>query len=236
MKKYIFILVALAFMACEKTFFVGGTVTDFRSGDSIEGIEMGLFVLKQSSFSYDDKKWNELELISTAITNSEGFFSVEIESDFSMSGTIFLPLLPTDTLSVNAQYTPRFSEGLQHPLYGTTGEFKLKRSSHILFNLKNFTQEKITVRCGDLGAGTSSLTSSSYFSFKELLTGKTHQFDFYEVVNYNEETRENQEEYLGSCSHFIKTQLPDDLDKVFWEMPRQEIEIDFNTLEKRLFD
>jgi hypothetical protein len=227
MRKYILIIIALAFMACEKTIFVGGTVTDMVSGDSIVGIEMGLYVLKPTSSDYLDKKWSDLELIATAITNSDGFFSVEIDDGFSMSGTIFLPLLPSDTLSVNTQYTPRFSEGLQHPQYGTNGKFKLKRSSHIVFHLVNFTQESIAVYCGDRSAGNPSLTYSPYLSFTELSTGQKFKFDLYEVINSNYDTQ-----YLGSTSKYIKTQLPDDPDKVFWEMPIQEIEIDYNTLEK----
>ena len=79
MKKYIFIIIALALMACEKTIFVGGTVTDYLTGDSIEGIEMGLYRFKPD-FNYDDKKWSDMELIATTITNKEGFFSFEILS------------------------------------------------------------------------------------------------------------------------------------------------------------
>lgn len=228
MKKYIFILLALAFMACEKTFYVGGTVTDMVSGDSIEGIEMGLFEIKTTNFKFTDSKWSDLELIATAITNNDGFFSVELESGFSMQGTIFLPLLPTDTLSVNTQYTPKFSDGLFYPQYGTNGEFKLKRSSHILFNLVNFTQNKIMVRCGDLGVLNPSLTYSTYLSFRKLLTGQVHKFDFYEVVNDDYENMN----YLGSTSRYINTQLPDEPEKVNWEMSTLEIEIDYNTLEK----
>ena len=62
MKKFIFILVALAFMACEKTIFVGGTVTDHQSGDSIEGLDMGLYAASPE-FDYENKKWSDLELI-----------------------------------------------------------------------------------------------------------------------------------------------------------------------------
>lgn len=228
MKKYIFILLALAFVACEKTFYVGGTVTDLFSEDSIEGIEMGLYELKPTDSDYLDKKWSDLELIATAITNNEGFFSVEIDDDFDMSGTIFLPLLLTDTLSVNTQFTPLFSEGLQYSYYGLNGEFKLKRSSHIVFHLVNFNQDRINVKCGDLGAGNPSLAYSPYLSFRNLFTNQVHKFDFYEVVNNDYENLL----YLGSTSKYIKTQLPDDPEKVFWEMPIQEIEIDYNTLQK----
>lgn len=226
MKKYIIILVALALMSCEKTIYIGGTVTDNLTGDSVNGIEMGLFIPKPS-FSYEDKKWSELELIATAITNNNGFFSVELESGFSTSSTIFLPLLPTDTLSVNAQYTPRSSDGLAYRQYGINGEFKLARSSHILFHLTNFIQEEIEVRCGDRSAGIPSLTYSPYLSFKDLLSGQNYKFDFYEVINSNYDTK-----YLGSTSLYVKTQLPDDPDNVDWEMQIQEIEIDYNNLEK----
>ena len=227
MKKYIFIMLALAFMACEKTFYVGGTVTDMVSGDSIEGIEMGLFEIKTTNFKFTDSKWSDLELIATAITNNDGFFSVELESGFSMQSTIFLPLLPTDTLSVNTQYTPKFSDGLIYPQYGTNGDFKLKRSSHIVFHLVNFTQERIAVHCGDRSAVNPSLTYSPYLSFTELSTGQKLKFDLYEVINSNYDTR-----YLGSTSKYIKTQLPDEPEKVNWEMSTLEIEIDYNSLEK----
>jgi hypothetical protein len=228
MKKYFLLMLALAFMACEETIFVGGTVIDSSTGDSIAGIEMGLFVFKPSSSGYSEKKWSELELIASATSNSDGFFSVEIDEDFNMGGTIFLPLLPTDTLLVNSQYAPRFSLGLQYAQYDTNGEFELFRSSHILFVLNNFTQEKILVRCGDIDALNPSLTHSLYLIFKGLLTGKQHKFDFYEVVNDDYENPK----YLGSTSKYIKTQLPAEPEKVFWEMSIQEIEIDYNTLEK----
>jgi hypothetical protein len=227
MKKFIFILVAIAFMACEKTFFVGGTVTDLHTRDSIEGIEMGLFVLKPNSSDYIDKKWSDLELIATAITNQDGFFSVELESGFDMSRTIFLPLPPTDTLSVNAQYTPKDSQGLLYPYYGTTGDFKLQRPSHVLFHLVNFTQEMVEVHCVGRIDGNPGLKYSTYLDLRELITGQNYKFDFYEVDNSNNKTQ-----YLGSSSQYIKTQLPDDSAKVFWEVPMQRIEIDYNTLEK----
>lgn len=228
MKKYILaIMTALAFMACKETFYVGGTVTDFYSKDSIKGIEMGLYKFKQTSTKYQDKKWSDLEFIATATTNSDGFFSMELESGFDMSGTIFLPTIPTDTLSVNAQYTPNSSQGLQYPQYGTSGEFKLQRPSHVLFNLVNFTQEKIEVRCGDRSAATPSLTVVPYIYFEELVTGMEYTFDFYEVINSNYDTK-----YLGSCTHYVKKQLPIEPEKVFWETPIQTIEVDFNTLVK----
>jgi len=227
MKKYIFLLVALAFVACKKSFFVGGTVTDNLTGDSINGIEMGLFVYKQNSSSFNDMKWSELELIATATTNSDGFFSIELESDFSMSSTIFLPLLPTDNLSVNAQYTPKSSEGLQFPYYGTNGKFKLHRPSHVLFHLVNFTQEMVEVHCVGRRAGNVGLKYSSYLDFEELITGQIYKFDFYEVDdNYNKI------QYLGSSSQYIKTQLPINPDYVFWEVPMQRIEIDYYSLER----
>lgn len=227
MKKYIIILVVLALMSCEKTIYIGGTVTDNLTGDSINGIEMGLYIPKPG-FSYEDKKWSELELIATAISNSDGLFSMEVDGDFSVDRILYLPLLPSDTLSVNAQYTPRSSDGLAYRQYGINGEFKLARSSHILFHLTNFTQEEIEVHCGDQSAGIPSLTYSPYLSFKELLTGQKYKFDFYEVVNVDYENPK----YLGSTSLYVKTQLPDDPDNVDWEMPIQEIEIDYNNLEK----
>lgn len=228
MRKYIIVFMVFVFMACEKTFIVGGTVTDILTEDSIKGMEMGLYVFKESSSDYTDKKWSDLELIETATTNSNGFFSMELESGFEMSGTIFLPLAPTDTLSVNTQYTPRFSEGLQYSYYSPKGDFKLKRSSHILFILKNFTQEKVLVRCGDFDALNSSLTYSPYLSFRNLLTGQDYKFDFYEIVDDDYENPK----YLGSKNLYIKTQLPAEPEKVFWEMTIQDIEIDYNTLEK----
>jgi hypothetical protein len=228
MRKYIVVFVVFAFMACDDTFFVGGTVTDILTEDSIKGMEMGLYFFKPNSPDYYETKWRDLELIATSITNSKGFFSMELESGFEMSGAIFLPLTPTDTLSVNTQYTPRFSEGLQYSYYSPKGDFKLKRSSHILFILTNFTQEEVLVRCGDFSALNSSLTYSPYLSFRSLLTGQEHKFDFYEIVN---EDYENPK-YLGSKNLYIKTQLPAEPDKVFWEMTIQEIEIDYNTLEK----
>jgi hypothetical protein len=214
MKKYIFIIIALAFVACENTFFVGGTVTDNLTRDSINGIEMGLYVYNQNITSFTDMKWSDLELIATAKTNNDGFFSMELDDDFSMSRTIFLPLVPKDSLSVNAQYTPKDSDGLQHPQYGTNGKFKLQRPSHVLFHLVNFTQEKIEVRCGDRSAATPSLTVVPYIYFEELVTGMEYTFDFYEVINSNYDTK-----YLGSCTHYVKKQLPIAPEKVFWETP-----------------
>jgi hypothetical protein len=227
MKKFIFIVVALAFMACEKTFFVGGTVTDLQTRDSIEGIEMGLFVYNQNITSFTDMKWSDLELIASATTNSDGFFSVELESGFDMSRTIFLPLPPTDTLSVNAQYTPKDSQGLLYPYYGTTGDFKLQRPSHVLFHLVNFTQEMVEVHCVGRSDGNPGLKYSTYLDLEGLITGQNYTFDFYEVDNSYNKTQ-----YLGSSSQYIETQLPDDPNNVFWEVPMQRIEIDHNTLEK----
>jgi hypothetical protein len=224
MKKYILaIMTALAFMACKETFYVGGTVTDFYSKDSIEGIEMGLYKFKQTSSKYQDKKWSDLEFIATATTNSDGFFSMELESGFDMSGTIFLPTTPTDTLSVNAQYTPNFSQGLQYPQYGTAGNFQLMRSSNIQVRLINFTQDIITMDCGDCRLNL--YRGHSYFELLNSLsplTGKKYKFDFYTEAG----------DYLGSTSRYIKTHMPENKDLVGWLMPLQIIEVDFNTLEK----
>ncbi|MDA3927361.1 MAG: hypothetical protein PF541_00255 [Prolixibacteraceae bacterium] len=43
---FVLVAIVLAFVACEQTIFVGGTATDFQSGDSIEGLEMGLTAAK----------------------------------------------------------------------------------------------------------------------------------------------------------------------------------------------
>ena len=143
MKKYIFILVALGFMACEKTIFVGGTVTEYQSGDSIEGIEMGLYKLK-SSFNYDDKKWGDMELIATTTSNSDGFFSFEIDEDMDISHNVFFyPLPPADTLSVNAKYTTWATGNFYQVRYGLDHVFKLNRPPQVQFNMINFEQTEI---------------------------------------------------------------------------------------------
>jgi hypothetical protein len=233
MRKYIFLIVALAFVACEKTIFVGGTVTDYLTGDSIEGIEMGLFVAKPD-FSYSDKKWSGLELIATDISNSKGFFSMEIDADMNMSHSVFYyPLPPTDTLSVNAQYTPDYSlEVSFNSQYGTNGRFRLYRSSNIQVNLIHFAQKELVVKYGNSSVAVSNRTYSTYLQYVRPLTGRNYKFDLYEVVDYNRETLESQLKYLGSTSRYLKTQLPEDIDQVEWFMPIQEIEIDYNTLEK----
>jgi len=233
MKKYIFILLALAFMACEKTIFVGGTVTEVVSGDSIEGIEMGLYRFKPD-FNYEDKKWSDMELIATAITNSDGFFSVEIDADTEMAHHVaYYPLPPKDTLSVNTQYTPDYSLEMSfNSQYGTGGRFRLYRSSNIQVKLINFTQKELVVKYANSTFTVSSHTYTTDLEYERPFTGKDYKFDIYEVVNYNNETMEHQIEYLGSTNRYIKTQLPDDSDKVEWFMPLQIMEIDYNTLEK----
>lgn len=233
MKKYIFILLALAFMACEKTIFVGGTVTDYLTGDSIEGIEMGLYRFKPD-FNYQNKKWSDMELIATAITNKEGFFSVEIDAETEMSHSVaYYPLPPLDTLSINTQYTPDYSlEVSLNSQYGTDGRFKLYRSSNIQVKLINFTHNEIVVKYANSAFTVYSHTHNTHLRYEKPFTGREYKFDIYEVVNYDNEIIENQLSFLGSTSRYLKTQLPDDSDKVEWFMPLQEIEIDYNTLEK----
>jgi hypothetical protein len=228
--KYIFILLALACMACEKTIIVGGTVTDMVSGDSIEGIEMGLYRFKPE-FNFDDKKWSDMELLLTTTSNSDGSFAFEIDKDLDISHNIlYYPLPPADTLSVNAQYST-WGGGIFQVRYGTNHCFKLSRSSAVQFNLLNVTQSNISMISSGKFNASFSVISSSYFSIVKLLSGQEYQFDFYEVIN-NTETQESQKEYIGSTNRYIKTQLPVDSDKVEWLMPWQIIEIDLNTLEK----
>ena len=47
MKKYIFLLLALAFVACEKPGTLDGTVIDYITGDSIKGLKIGLYQFNQ---------------------------------------------------------------------------------------------------------------------------------------------------------------------------------------------
>ena len=75
MKKYIFILVAFALIACERIKILDGTVIDFQSGDSIEGIDIGLYALNPEN-GYADLKWSDLVLIATATSNIEDRKSV----------------------------------------------------------------------------------------------------------------------------------------------------------------
>jgi hypothetical protein len=148
---------------------------------------------------------------------------MELESGFDMSGTIFLPTIPTDTLSVNAQYTPNFSQGLQYPQYGTAGNFQLMRSSNIQVRLINFTQDIITMDYGDYRLNMYRVDSySEFLNSRRPLTGKKYKFDFYTEAG----------DYLGSTSRYIKTQLPENSDQMEWLMPLQIIEVDFNTLVK----
>ena len=231
MKKYIFIIIALALMACEKTIFVGGTVTDYLTGDSIEGIEMGLYRFKPD-FNYDDKKWSDMELIATTITNKEGFFSFEIDEDMDIShNVLFYPLPPVDTLSVNTQYTPWAYGSFYLVEYGTDHQFKYSRSTQVQFNLINFSKNRLNIKSTD-GFNKSFGPNAEISCFAELLAGKEYKFDFYEETDFNQETMKYQMEYLGSTSRYIKAQLPDDSDRVQWLMPWQIIEIDYNTLEK----
>jgi hypothetical protein len=214
-------------MACEKTIFVGGTVTDYQSGDSIEGIEMGLYMAKPE-FDYEDKKWSDLELIVTATSNSEGFFSMEIDEDMDLSHNVFYyPLPPTDTLLVNAKYTTWATGNFFQVRNGIDYVFKLNRPTLVQFDMINFEENEINIKSTD-GFNKSFGLKGEIMCFAELLAGNEYKFDFYEVIESNRETME----YLGSTSRYIKTQLPEDSDKVDWLMPWQIIEIDFNTLEK----
>jgi hypothetical protein len=222
MRYFLIFAVALAFVACEKTIFVGGTVIDNRSGDRIGGIEMGLYIL-MPSFNYEDKKFSEMELIATAISNSAGLFSFEIDEDMDISHNVFYyPLPPTDTLLVNAQYTPWGTGNFFKAVYGTNSYFKLNKSSQVQFDLKNFTQNEIKMSCDNRFSATFSSINSTYLSITELLAGHIYKFDFYSEDG----------EYLGRTSRYIKTQLPEDRDQVDWLMPWQIIEIDYNTIEK----
>jgi hypothetical protein len=222
MRNLILLAVALAFVACEKTIFVGGTVSDFQTGDSIGGIEMGFYKLKPN-FNYDDKKFSEMELIATAISNSAGLFSFEIDEDMDISQNVFYyPLPPSDTLSVNALYTPWRTGNSYKVRYGTNSVFTLNKSTQIQFNLINFTQNEIKMRYGNRFSVTLGSINSTYLSVSELIAGQTYKFEFYS----------DDGKYLGSTSRYINTQLPEDRDKLDWLMPWQIIEIDYNTLEK----
>ncbi|MBN2806980.1 MAG: hypothetical protein JXR22_10010, partial [Prolixibacteraceae bacterium] len=216
----IYIIVALAFMACEKTIYIGGYAIDVQSKDSIEGIEMGLYVPKPE-YSYENPKWSDLELIASATTNSEGFFSMEIDKETDVSLMFYFPLPPIDTLSVNAQYTNKGGQNFGVD-YGAKNKFELGRSSNVQIKLINFTQEEINIEYADVAIAVNNITYSVYLQYDRPFTGQQYKFNFYLVDG----------EYLGSSSCYIKTQMPEDGDKVDWLMPLQVIEIDLNSLEK----
>lgn len=224
MKKYILaIMTALAFMACKETIWIGGTVTDFLGKDSIEGIEMGLFRLK-SSFDYDNKKWSDMELLATTTSNSNGYFSFEIDADMDIYHRVFYyPLLPKDTLSANAKYTVKSTGNFFQANYNKNEVFTLNRATSIQLKLINFTQRLVKMNYeGYTIEIHRSMGYSSELDYWKLLSGKNYKFDFYTEAG----------DYLGSTSPYIKTQLPTDKDQVEWMMPWQIIEVDFNTLVK----
>jgi hypothetical protein len=229
MKKYIFILVALAFMACEKTGLVEGTVVDYITGDSIKGLDIGLYQFNPEN-SLDEAKWSDIDLIATATSNNNGYFAMEVDADISISSLVFLPLLSVDTLYLNAKYTPYGSHD-----YGSNiseainGMYKLKWSTIVQVNLINFPQELIKIHFDGGEVTVKSVFNYSVNISNNLVPGQKCKFDLYDLKLVGSET---QLEYLGSTSRYIKTQLPDDGDKVDWLMPLQVIEIDYNTLEK----
>jgi len=224
MKKYILaIMTALAFMACKETTIVGGTVTDLRTKDSIEGIEMGLFRLK-SSFSYENKKWSDMELLETSTSNSNGYFSFEIDADMDISNFVFYyPLPPKDTLSANAKYTVKSTGNFFQANYNKNEVFTLNRATSIQLKLINFTQRMVKMNYEGFTIEIHrSMGYSSELGYWKLLSGRKYKFDFYTEAG----------DYLGSTSPYIKTQLPTDKDELEWMMPWQIIEVDFNTLVK----
>ncbi|MDA3927435.1 MAG: hypothetical protein PF541_00625 [Prolixibacteraceae bacterium] len=226
MKNYIFILILLVFMACEKTIIVGGTLTDDQTRDSIEGIEMGLYMAKLD-FNYDEKRFSDLELIATATSNNEGFFSMEVDAELDLvSNSFYFPLMPQDTSSVNAQYTAKGAQFLYQVDYGAFHEYRLARSSNVEILLLNSTLRKMKMKYAggtmQLDALYNSDEISAYIAFDKLFTGQQHVFEFYTM----------DDEYLGSVTRYIKTKLPEDQDIVEWQMPLQLFEIDFNTLTK----
>jgi hypothetical protein len=226
MKNYIFILILLVFMACEKTIIVGGTLTDDQTRDSIEGIEMGLYMAKLD-FNYDEKRFSDLELIATATSNNEGFFSMEVAAELDLvSNSFYFPLMPQDTSSVNAQYTAKGAQFLYQVDYGAFHEYRLARSSNVEILLLNSTLRKMKMKYAggtmQLDALYNSDEISAYIAFDKLFTGQQHVFEFYTM----------DDEYLGSVTRYIKTKLPEDQDIVEWQMPLQLFEIDFNTLTK----
>lgn len=223
MKKYLFVLIALAFMACEETIFVGGTVTDYRTGDSIVGIEIGLYMAK-TDFEYLNKKWSELELLATSVSDENGFVSMEIDKDTDMSSNVFYYPVPTvDTLSINAQYTADYAlESSFNSQYGNNGIFRFYRSSNIQIKLINFVQDEIKVKYADRVVSIGSRTYTTMLNYIRPFTGQTCRFELFTM----------DDEYLGSVNPYLKTQLPEDPDQVEWRMPLQIIEIDYNTLEK----
>jgi hypothetical protein len=223
MKKYILaIMIALAFMACKETTWIGGTVTDFLGKDSIEGIEMGLYRLK-SSFSYENKKWSDMELLETSTSNSDGYFSFEIDADMDIFQRVFYyPLLPKDTLSANAKYST-WAVTDHSATYNKDDVFPLKRATSIQLKLVNFTQRMVKMNYEGFTIEIHrSMGYSSELDYWKLLSGRKYKFDFYTEAG----------DYLGSTSPYIKTQLPTDKDQVEWMMPGQIIEVDFNTLVK----
>lgn len=223
MKKYILaIMTALAFMACKETYNIGGTVTDFYSKDSIEGIEMGLYRLNSGS-DYIDIKWSEMELLETTTSNSDGYFSFDIDSDMDISNFVFYyPLLPKDTLSANAKYSTLAITD-HGATYNKNVVFALNRATSIQLKLVNFTQEIVKMNYeGYTIKIHRSMGYSSELGYWKLLSGRNYKFDFYTEAG----------DYLGSTSPYIKTQLPTDKDELEWMMPWQIIEVDFNTLVK----
>lgn len=229
MKKYIFLLLALAFVACEKPGTLDGTVIDYITGDSIKGLKIGLYQFNQFE-GLDEAKWSEIDLIATATSNDKGFFVMEVDADLDISSLVFLPILIADTLSANAKYTPYGShEGGSNITEAINGMFKLKWSSMVQVNLINFPQERIKIHFDGGEVTVKSVFNYSANISNNLVPGQKYKFDLYDLKVVGSET---QLEYLGSTSRYIKTQLPEDRDKVDWLMPLQVIEIDYNTLER----
>ncbi len=96
-------------------------------------------------------------------------------------------------------------------------------------NLINFPQERIKIHFDGGEVTVKSVFNYSANISNNLVPGQKYKFDLYDLKVVGSET---QLEYLGSTSRYIKTQLPEDRDKVDWLMPLQVIEIDYNTLER----
>lgn len=212
---------ALAFVACEQTIQIGGTAVDIVTKDSIAGIEMGLYLITDE-YTAEDPKWSKLELVATATTNSDGFFSMEVDEEIVVGRMVYRPLPPIDTVSINAQYTSYLAENLSRVDFGTINCYELGRSSNVTIELVNFEQEEVIVKYAGGTAHVRNFNFPRTLQYDRPLTGAPCKFNFYTA----------EEVYLGSATRYLKTQLPTDSDDMDWLMPVQEIEFDYNALEK----
>ncbi len=199
----------LGFFSCEKTVVIGGHLYFKEQQDKpLGGITVGLYKMKKEVDSFGvESTWDGLDLIGESITDTSGYFSFEVDEDEQVAGSFIFIRQPVDTISENSRYSNVMNNRIDFSL---TNKASLTSSALVKFNRKNFNDDYYLIKYGNV-------------SVNDIVPGNTYTIMVFRSGN-------GIEEYIGKTTKCIKKVLPVKSEKVFWDLPVIEVEIDFNQL------